>query len=87
MLMKQVILFCLQLSRAPRLLCIIGSDCNRNDADGAVSNEASVISYDSNVRNYTPAAFGSSEQVEVEEFEDSVEIVHTYIHTYILKML
>jgi len=56
-------------------VCIVDSDCNRNDADGAVSNEASFISYDRNVRNDTPAAFGSSEQVEVDEFEDIVEIV------------
>ena len=58
-------------------VCIIGSDCNRNDADGAVSNEASIINYevDSNVTNDAPAASGLSEQVEVEEFEDIVEIV------------
>ena len=58
-------------------VCIFGSDRNGNDADGAVSNEASIFNcqVDSNVTNDTSAASGLSEQVEVEEFEDIVEIV------------
>ena len=39
-------------------VCIFGSDRNGNDADGAVSNEASIFNYqvDSNVTNDTSAA-------------------------------
>ena len=72
-------------------VCIFGSDRNGNDADGAVSNEASIFNYqvDSNVTNDTSAASETPSsihyadiistyvcaQVEVEEFEDIVEIV------------